>query len=245
MTLKTAGSQTVTATDTVTATITGRSSVKVSAAAVDHLKLTAVAGITAGVAFRITVTAQDAFNNTVTGYSGTVHFTSSDGQAGLPDDYAFTSTDKGVHTFSSVILRTAGTQTVTATDTATASVAGSAGIKVTAARAASLRISAPASVAHGVPFTFTATVLDAFGNVVSQTMRYQERERLAWITNWITTNPGKVLPKEPKYKKPPGGLTEGDLIAFYYLLNAVAQAAGDIGSIASISPAACATAFSR
>ena len=151
----------------MTAAITGRSSVKVSAAAVDHLKVTAVAGTTAGVAFRITVTAQDAFNNTVTGYSGTVDFTSSDGQAGLPGDYTFTTTDKGVHTFSSVILRTAGTQTVTATDTATASVAGSAGIKVTAARAASLRISAPASVTHGVPFTFTVTVLDAFGNVAT------------------------------------------------------------------------------
>ncbi|HLK59618.1 MAG TPA: ABC transporter ATP-binding protein [Chthonomonadaceae bacterium] len=80
-----------------------------------------------------------------------------------------------------------------------------------------------------------ALMLFMGGNVVSQTMRYQEQKRLEWISDWITTHPGVPLPKkEPNFPKPPGGLTEGELIAFYYLLNAVAQAAGDIGSIASI-----------
>src|SRR5258708_26066456 len=79
-TLKTAGNQTITATDTVTASITGTSGpIAVSAAAATHFSVTAPASATAGVAFSFTVTALDAFNNTATGYAGTVHFTSSDG----------------------------------------------------------------------------------------------------------------------------------------------------------------------
>ena len=47
-----------------------------------------------------TVTAQDAYGNRATGYTGTVHFTSSDAQASLPVDYTFTAADAGMHTFS-------------------------------------------------------------------------------------------------------------------------------------------------
>ena len=36
--------------------------------------------------FTTTLTAKDAFGNTATGYNGTVHFTSTDGQAVLPAD---------------------------------------------------------------------------------------------------------------------------------------------------------------
>ena len=50
-----------------------------------------------------------------TNYTGTVHFYSSDPQAALPPDYTFTSTDKGVHTFS-VTFKTKGTQSLTAKD---------------------------------------------------------------------------------------------------------------------------------
>src|SRR5262249_13155576 len=63
-----------------------------------------------------TVPVQDAFGNTATDYRGTVHFTSSDGQAALPADYTFTAADNGVHTFTAT-LKTAGTQSITATDT--------------------------------------------------------------------------------------------------------------------------------
>ena len=77
----------------------------------------------AGTAGSYTVTAKDAFGNTATGYLGTVHFTSSDSQASLPADYAFTSGDAGVKTFS-VTLKTAGNQTVAATDTVTPSITG-------------------------------------------------------------------------------------------------------------------------
>jgi hypothetical protein len=166
--LVTAGSQTVSATDTVTATITGKSStIKVSAAALNHLKVKAVTSSTAGVAFSITVVAQDAYNNTVTTYIGTVHFTSTDSQAVLPADYTFISANKGVHIFSGVTLKTAGTQTVTATDTVTATLKGSAGIAVKPGQASTLSFTAPSSVSAGVAFTFTVTALDAYGNVAT------------------------------------------------------------------------------
>jgi hypothetical protein len=153
VTLKTAGSQTVTSTDTVTATIIGKSlAIKVSAATVDHLKVTAPSSSTAGTAFSITVTAQDAYNNTVTIYTDTIHFTSSDGQASLPANYTFTSTDKGVHTFSNgVTLKTAGTQTVTATDTMTATVTGSATVTVKAVLAGAVKFSATSGVISTAP----------------------------------------------------------------------------------------------
>ena len=64
---------------------------------------------------RVTVTAYDAYGNVATGYTGTVTFTSSDGQAALPASYTFTAADAGTHTFS-VTLETAGTQSITATD---------------------------------------------------------------------------------------------------------------------------------
>ena len=73
---------------------------------------------TAGAAHNVTVTAEDAYGNVATGYTGTVHFTSSDAQAGLPANYTFTGGDAGTHVFS-VTLKTAGTQSITATDTVT------------------------------------------------------------------------------------------------------------------------------
>ena len=81
-------------------------------------------------AFSVTVTAMDQFGNTATGYTGTVHFTSSDGAVGviLPGDYTFTGGDAGVHTFSSAVtLVTTGGQTVTATDKNTGSIHGTSG----------------------------------------------------------------------------------------------------------------------
>src|SRR5262249_23948946 len=98
--------------------------------------LTAPATVTAGTPFNVTVKAVDPFGQTALGYRGTAHFTSTDGQAVVPSDYTFTSGDGGVHVFSNgVTLKTAGNQTVTATDTATASLIGSASVSVNPAAA--------------------------------------------------------------------------------------------------------------
>jgi hypothetical protein len=161
-TLKTAGSQTITATDTVTASISGASSsIAVSAAAATHYTVSAPSSATAGTAFSFTVTAQDQFNNTATGYAGTVHFTSTDGNATLP---ANSTLSNGTGTFSAT-LRTAGLETITATDTVSGSITGTSNsINVASAAATHFNVTAPASATAGSAFTFTLTALDQFNN---------------------------------------------------------------------------------
>jgi hypothetical protein len=85
---------------------------------------------TNGTAFNLTVTALDAYGNTATGYTGTVHFTDSVSGATLPHNYTFTATDAGVHTFTGLKLRTKGQQTITVEDTLTGSILGTWTISV-------------------------------------------------------------------------------------------------------------------
>jgi hypothetical protein len=131
----------------------------------------AVAGFpsptTAGVSHTFTVTALNADGSVNTGYTGTVHFTSSDPQAVLPANYTFTAADQGTHTFTAT-LKTAGGQMLAATDTETYGVSGSEwGIAVQPAAATKFVFSAPASATIGVAFSVTLTVQDAYGNVVT------------------------------------------------------------------------------
>src|SRR5207253_1640312 len=166
--LKTAGSQTVTGTDTVTSSINGTTStITVSHASATHYTVSASVGsTTAGSAFNVTVTALDAYGNTDTGYTGIVHFTSSDSQAVLPSNYTFVSGDAGVHTFTNgVTLNTAGSQTVTGTDTVTSSINGSATVTVNHASATHYTVSASVgSSTAGNAFNVTVTALDAYSN---------------------------------------------------------------------------------
>ena len=67
--------------------------------------------------------------NASTVYTGTAHFTSSDIQAVLPANYTFTAADAGMHTFSAT-LKTAGSQSLVATDTVTSSITGTQTITV-------------------------------------------------------------------------------------------------------------------
>src|SRR4029077_14945436 len=93
---------------------------------------------TAGAANNFTVTVKDSLGNVVTGYTGTVHFTSSDAAAVLPNDYAFVAADSGTHTFSAT-LKTAGSQSITATDASNGSINGTqSGITCSPAGAATL-----------------------------------------------------------------------------------------------------------
>ena len=126
-TLKTAGNQTITATDSSRAFITGTSASinvgTVTQSTATHFTVSAPQSATAGSAFTVTVTAADANNQTVTGYTGTVHFTSTDSAAVLP---ANTNLTNGAGMFQ-VTLNTAANQTITATDTVTASITGTSG----------------------------------------------------------------------------------------------------------------------
>jgi hypothetical protein len=125
VTLKTAGSQSITATDTVTGSITGsESGIVVQAAAASTLVISGLpSSVTQGTSYTFTVTALDPYGNVATGYTGTVHFNSSDAQAKLPANYTFTAADAGVHTFS-VTFNTVGTESLTVTDTLDASITG-------------------------------------------------------------------------------------------------------------------------
>jgi len=70
----------------------------------------------AGVPHTFTVSITDAFNNPLTGYTGTVTLTSTDPSAVLtPSPYTFVAADMGAHTFTAT-LATVGTQTISATD---------------------------------------------------------------------------------------------------------------------------------
>jgi hypothetical protein len=120
--------------------------------------------IVAGKPFSITVSALDADGNVIKDYAGTVHFGSSDVMAGLPNDYAFTADDAGVHTFDGVTLFHAGDQWVRALDTDTA-VSGYTVVTVVPAPADHFRVTALSRVLSGTPFDITITALDPYGNI--------------------------------------------------------------------------------
>jgi ELWxxDGT repeat protein len=129
-TLKTAGTQSLSVTDTANAAVAGTQSVTVNPAAASRLLLSAPASVRAGASFSLTVTVVDAYGNVVTGYRGTLAFRSSDSTARLPRNYAFTSADGGAHTFTGLVLKRKGTQTITVTDTQGGSLTASATIQV-------------------------------------------------------------------------------------------------------------------
>ena len=125
-TLYTAGTQSITATDTATGGLSGaQGSITVKPAAASRFLITAPSSVTSGVAFSLTITVQDAYGNVVTGYTGTIHFKSTDSKATLPANYTFTAADKGVHTFTGLVLRKRGTQKITITDTPNSALTGS------------------------------------------------------------------------------------------------------------------------
>ncbi|HEV3138186.1 MAG TPA: metallophosphoesterase, partial [Pirellulales bacterium] len=125
------------------------------------------ATVTAGNVANVTVRALDSSGNPATQYRGTIHFISSDGQAGLPANYTFTPGDDGVHTFSTT-LKTAGGQSLTATDIANSAIFGTQTITVQPAAAGSLRVAGlPSPIRAGVAGTFTVTAVDAYGNIAT------------------------------------------------------------------------------
>jgi WD40 repeat protein len=85
-----------------------------------HFAVTAPGAATAGTPFTIAVVALDNSNKTATGYSGTVHFTSSDAQAVLPADSNLANGMENV----SVTLQSAGSSTIVATDVAKPTITG-------------------------------------------------------------------------------------------------------------------------
>jgi hypothetical protein len=128
--------------------------------------LTVPATVTAGVPFDMTVTAEDTFGQVAVGYTGKVHFSSSDGQGSLPADYSFTAADGGTHTFTSgVTLKTTGAQSVTASDGTLQNTANTNVVVVGKATQLVITAQPPSMVTLGAAFGLTVTAEDANGNV--------------------------------------------------------------------------------
>jgi subtilisin family serine protease len=124
-TLKTAGTRSISATDNLNPGITGtQGDITVNPGPVSKLVVSGYpASITTGNSGNFSVTAQDTYSNRVSAYDGTVRFSSSDPQATLPGNYTFAESDLGAKNFSAV-LKTVGTQSITATDNETSSITG-------------------------------------------------------------------------------------------------------------------------
>jgi autotransporter-associated beta strand protein len=167
--LETVGTRSVTITDTSNAGLSLQAGgIAVSAGSIAGFAFAYTATTVAGLAHSFTVTAADSYGNTITGYTGTVHFTSSDSHATLPADYTFTPADQGVHTFTAT-LATAGSKAIRVADALHASLTHLAsGITVTPASAARVVVSGfPTPTTAGTPGTVTVTLFDAFGNVAT------------------------------------------------------------------------------
>jgi uncharacterized protein (TIGR03437 family) len=160
-----AGTQRITAAGSGTPSISGFADVTVIAASATHLAVTAPSTAIAGTAFTYTVTAKDQYNNLVPTYSGTVHFTSTDGQAILSGDSTLAN---GAGTFQAT-LKTAGTLTITATDTVTSSTSGvSGGIAVVSGPLTQFVFTPPTqNQPAGSSFSIQVTALGPNGNIVT------------------------------------------------------------------------------
>jgi len=167
---KTAGTQSITATDSVNPAIAGTGeNITVTPAAAQSLKVTGFpTTATAGAPEIFTLTAYDAYGNVATSYAGTVQFTSSDSQAVLPASSTITPPEQGTLSFTAT-LETAGTQSITATDTTNSSIEGTeSGITVQPAAAQSLRVTGfPTADTAGASGSVTVTAYDAYGNVAT------------------------------------------------------------------------------
>ena len=168
--LVTAGSQSITVTDTSDSSVTGSLAVTVVANVATQLVVTSSSGtVTAGVPFTVLVRALNADGGTATSYVGTVVFTSSDLGFGvsLPSSYTFTAEAAGEASFSAVLV-TAGSQSITVTDTSDSSVTGSLAVTVVANVATQLVVtSSSGTVTAGVPFTVLVRALNADGGTAT------------------------------------------------------------------------------
>jgi fibronectin-binding autotransporter adhesin len=165
-TLNTAGVQVISATDAASPGITGTSGFITVSATATQLAVAGPGSAVAGTPFLITVTAQDSNHNTATGYTGTVHLTSTDTHAVLPADATLTN---GVGTFLVTLKTVTGSPwTISATDTAHASITGVSGsITVAPGSATLFTVVAPSTATTGIPVSATITAMDSYGNVAT------------------------------------------------------------------------------
>jgi hypothetical protein len=153
-TFKTSGNQTITASDTATASLTGTSFAISASGPATHYSFSAQTSATTRRFFYMNVTALDASNNTSNGYNGTVHISSSDTAAILPANVTF---QNGFGGNFQITLETPGNQTVTATDTVTSSIKGTSST-IAVSATPSLAITSGAPPAGTVASSYGSTI---------------------------------------------------------------------------------------
>jgi hypothetical protein len=163
-TLNTVGTQSLSVSDIANPAFSSQAQISVITVVPASFELFASPTAAAGVAQTYVLVALDATGNVLTGYTGTVHLSSSDAQAVLPVDYTFTAADRGIHNFTAT-LKTAGTQSISIADTAHPSVNSSVSVSVAPGVVTHFIISGPSSVTKGVGFKITVSAVDDFGNV--------------------------------------------------------------------------------
>ena len=134
----------------------------------DHFMLTGCpSSVVSGVSFGgVIVTAKDQYGNTLTSYTGSVWFTTTDGSGVIPYrpgyTYTFTGGDNGVHTFSGFQFLTQPSQTITVTD----------GLK--SATSSAITVNPPASV-----LVYTAGTSQTLGvNSLSSVITVQRKDNI-------------------------------------------------------------------
>jgi len=167
--LLTAGARTVTVTPSNLPTQTA--SLTLDATAASRLTLSAPGAATAGTAVPVAVSAWDPYGNSATGFTGTVHFTSSDATADLPADYAFNTGDRGSHVFPVTFKQAVG-QTLSVSSVGLTG-DQKTGIQVKAGSASQLAfVREPVNmfVQKTGPLPVTVQLEDRFGNPVARSV---------------------------------------------------------------------------
>jgi hypothetical protein len=199
-TLRTAGPQTMTVTDTANPNLTGEIGIQVDPAATKKFVISGLpATSTAGTPDTFTVTAEDVFGNVTPAYRGEVQFTSTDKKAALPGDviftatnqvehvYTFTESDQGVHAFA-VTFKTATSTgwSLGVHDTATPAITGGVtGILVTPGAPTWIGISGNSIVFANYASRFHMSIRDACGNLVTN---------FDGTVDFTSTDPNATLP---------------------------------------------------
>jgi hypothetical protein len=170
VTLRQTGSATITATQTGSSETGTSGTFTVGAAVLDHFSIGPVAAQTAGAAFNIGITAQDAYDNTATTFTGTVDLTSNRTcSAGCTTTAAFTN---GVLASASVTLTQTGSATITATQTGSSETGTSSAFAVNAAAVTHFVVAAIGggnigTQTAGTPFNVSITAEDASNNTAT------------------------------------------------------------------------------
>jgi hypothetical protein len=192
--LKTAGVNSLLATDMAGGPRRGTAVITVMPAAAatcatSQAPTSAVAGSLVGMAVAI----HDAFGNVATNYTGTMRLTTTDPRATVPGNVVFGPADAGSHAFSAALFTT-GVQTLSAMDTAKASLHCDTILAVMPA-APKLVIAVPASANAGYPVNISVMVKDLFDNAMPNyagTVSFASTDAGAMMPAPITFNGGQA-----------------------------------------------------